>query len=696
MSFKARIYFVVLILVVVALFIGGVAFYAMRSINDTVEEESRASRLVSDIKDIRSDMQNVLINVREMVLSPNADYKRQQKTDIDSLAGSRIDARLANFTVEPEDAANWNALRDTWNKHKGIVEKIYNDTYANTKSYAADLAAGDSLKFWNSYEAPLRSIYQAGLASGTEEGKDIALKAIECIEAVKSLQIQDKLLALVTDEEQLAKESELGKSELARVTKTINELERMVTNPSIDSNELASFNTRIASSAGDAATFDNGNATIKRAVFSVPSEYHHPDYSNVSRMYWEDLKPIRGAGPAIFDRVYNLSLENSNAKAFNTLLNECNPTRIEETRLINGIVDSGENRLAAAALAARKDSRRALWILLLSGLAGLALGVILSVVSVTRINRALDSAITDLTASSDQVDRIAKQLAAGSESMADGAAQQASSLEESSSALEEMASMTRQNADNAKQTNTTSANSLGLISTGSRAVADVNQAMSDISESSEQIGGIIKTIEEIAFQTNLLALNAAVEAARAGEAGKGFAVVAEEVRNLAQRSSQAAKDTSQLIESTVDRVRTGSGHVGQLTESFQEIEQESQKVGRLVGEITAATNEQALGIDQINSAVAQMDKVTQANAATAEESASASAELSQQSSSLNDLVRKLADVVYGAAGKVRGRRIMSVPETTIETVIPESTANRGEVVVMKPSKAMPLSFDASF
>ena len=211
--------------------------------------------------------------------------------------------------------------------------------------------------------------------------------------------------------------------------------------------------------------------------------------------------------------------------------------------------------------------------------------------------------------------------------------------------------MTRQNADNANKTNDTTQNNNKQIGSGSTAVTNMSQAMAEISDSAEQINRIIKTIEDIAFQTNLLALNAAVEAARAGEAGKGFAVVADEVRNLAGRSAQAARDTTQLIETTISRVKHGAEIAVTLSAGFKGIEEGSQTVSGLISEITTATNEQAQGVEQVNTAMAQMDKITQENAAAAEESASASEELSSQAEQLHGTVEELTLLVEGAKRK---------------------------------------------
>jgi methyl-accepting chemotaxis protein len=180
-----------------------------------------------------------------------------------------------------------------------------------------------------------------------------------------------------------------------------------------------------------------------------------------------------------------------------------------------------------------------------------------------------------------------------------------------------------------------------------RALTD---AMAEISRSSEETQKIVKTIDEIAFQTNLLALNAAVEAARAGEAGAGFAVVADEVRNLALRAADAARDTAALIEGTGGRIAEGSSLVGQTNEAFSEIASATGRVTDLLSEIAGASNEQAQGVEQINKAVTEMDKVVQSNAANAEESSSASEEMRSQAEQMQDLVGELVAMVEGRRG----------------------------------------------
>jgi methyl-accepting chemotaxis protein len=275
------------------------------------------------------------------------------------------------------------------------------------------------------------------------------------------------------------------------------------------------------------------------------------------------------------------------------------------------------------------------------------------------ITRPINRVVAGLNEGADQVAAASTQVASASQHLAEGTSEQAASLEETSSSLEEMASMTKQNADNAGQAKAMMGEAGRIVQKVSGHMDEMAKAINEITKSSEETGKIIKTIDEIAFQTNLLALNAAVEAARAGEAGAGFAVVAEEVRNLALRSAEAAKNTSNLIESTIKAVHDGNQLTKLTQEAYQENINIAGKIGQLVDEIATASEEQAHGIAQVNIAVAEMDKVTQETAANAEESASASEELNAQAEQMKGYVVELSAVVGGSTHNGAGHHVTS-------------------------------------
>ncbi len=263
------------------------------------------------------------------------------------------------------------------------------------------------------------------------------------------------------------------------------------------------------------------------------------------------------------------------------------------------------------------------------------------------IKRALNGSLDALNDILQQVNVAVEQVASGSgqvsdssQSLSQGAAEQASSLEEVTSSMTQIGSQTQQNAENANAANQLVGEASRSAEEGNARMQEMLSAMQDINNSSGEIGRIIKVIDEIAFQTNLLALNAAVEAARAGVHGKGFAVVADEVRNLAQRSATAAKETTELIEGSTKKVEAGSKIAQDTAGALEEIVTGVKKVNDLIGDIAAASTEQTQGIEQINDALGQIDNVTQSNTTNAEESASASEELSSQADHLRQMVAR--------------------------------------------------------
>ncbi len=414
----------------------------------------------------------------------------------------------------------------------------------------------------------------------------------------------------------------------------------------------------------DACALATRNMALSRDIAFIENEKKKVDgaYADYEKSMAELLKVV-GAGKGrellnnlhmmagelktLNEMAYDMTAEGKGEKTGRFISQEMEPVQVKINALAEAIIRFQEEAMAASGREADRAYQSGLTLISLIGAGIFLFGVVLAVLLTRSVTRPIDRIIAELSAEAEGVSSISGQVLDAGQALSEGARRQAAAVEETSASLEELQSMTVENSGHAEQARAIVMKSLDNVKEADRAISDLTLSMRDISVESEKTQKFMKSIDQIAFQTNLLALNAAVEAARAGEAGVGFAVVAGEVKQLAARTTEAARDSEKLLSDTVRKIRKSTELTERTHESFAEVAEKTARVVDIIEGITAASREQAQGVEQIGKAVVEINRVVQVNAGQAQESEAASDLMAGQAIKMNEIVDRLITVIRG-------------------------------------------------
>jgi methyl-accepting chemotaxis protein len=636
MSFKAKIALVVSLFVVVALCIGLAGTVAIKTQERTILETFESAESLSDLKTISFCMEEVAAKARDLIIFDDLNDKVRLRDEINKIIDEEIAPLLTAFKPTQEEEADFRDLNETWGQYTDLLKEVIENSIINSGYYARVMSSGASLEYWLGYEPPLKNMINMAREISSPKTDELAFQVQACLEAIKGLQLYEKLGLASVDIQNRDAAFTIGRTELSRVTQHLNTIESILTNPKVTPDEFKAFSDHFSrASKGKIVFLDEGRVTWQPTKFTLPPHFVNPEVQEISAYYWSNVKPLRGGGTEIYNKVLELATEDSNFKAFTILDEQCRPLIQNLVQTIYSMVRVAERQMSDAKDSAITSIKVALvFMYLLTGV-GILVGIIFAVVFTNKLNHSLQLVAAELGDISIRIDAASVQLASSSNSLAQGASENANSLADTRQTLEGLSKIINNNTEHTREADQVIQETAANAQQAETAMRELSSAMEGIASSGKEIEKILKVIDEIAFQTNLLALNAAVEAARAGEAGAGFAVVAGEVRNLAVRSAEAAKNTANLINKTIKNIESGSGLVKTTGVQFQEMVDRITRAADIFSTVAHASKEQAQNVTLLNNAVMQMDTVTQSNASAAQETSEAASGLTEQVHVLN-------------------------------------------------------------
>ncbi|MDR2339603.1 MAG: methyl-accepting chemotaxis protein [Deltaproteobacteria bacterium] len=636
MSFKAKIAAVVGLFVVVALCIGIAGTLSLRTQEKTLIVTFNSAESLSNLKSMAFGMEEVAAKTRDIIIINEVDDKKRIQQEINRIIAEEIEPLINAYTPTPESQGSWDSLVGTWHEYTGLLKQVMDYSMVNSGYYARVMSSGASFQYWMGYEQPIRKLINMARTLNHPRADELAFQLQTCLEAIKGLQLQEKLAVSAVDAQTRDQAFGVGSEELRRVTAALNTIEGIVTNPAVKPDQFKDFTDHFNRASKNKIKFEEeGKVSWEPTQFTLPPFFVHPELKEISTYYWNAVKPMRGGGTEIYNKVMQLTKEDSNNKAYIILDQQCRPLISRLVATIYDMVEISENDMHAARDRALSSIRVALVFMYIITGVGILVGIIFATFFTTKLNHSLQFVASELGNISVRIDAASVQLASSSNSLAQGASENATSLADTRHTLEGLSKIITDNTEHTREADQVIQETASNAEHAEQAMRQLSTAMEDIAASGMEIEKILKVIDEIAFQTNLLALNAAVEAARAGEAGAGFAVVAGEVRNLAVRSAEAAKNTANLINQTIHNIESGSGLVKTTASQFSEMVGRITRAAEIFSTVAKASKEQAQNVSLLNTAVLEMDAVTQNNASAAQETSEAATGLTEQVHILN-------------------------------------------------------------